>query len=121
MLDKRTHKVLLQLTKLCSKHSYEVIDLKEVLKVLPKKLITDTDGLKQDLQYLKDRQYIDIKHIDDEECCLSLLADARLYKENIDGERTRRAKMFSWTIISSICSFAFAFMGSFLAYYLLFN
>lgn len=121
MLDKRTHKILLQLTKLCSKNSYEVIDLLEVIKNIPKKFNIDIEGLKQDLKYLQDKNYIDIKHLDDNECCLSLLAHARLYAENVYGERVRKTRMFAWTIVSSICSFGFAFLGAFLAYYLLFN
>ena len=119
MLDKRTHKIVLQLNKLCSnKKTYEIVELAEILKGLPKKYSIDIDGLKQDLQYLQDKKYIDIRHLDDAECCLSLLANTRLYTENVEGERIRKTKSVGWVIFSSICSFACAFLGGFLACYL---
>ena len=41
--------------------------------------------------------------------------------ENVYGEMVRKTRMVAWTIVSSIGSFGFAFLGAFLAYYRLFN
>ena len=62
--------------------------------------MTEADGLKQMINYLKDREYIKIKYSDENVYCLCPLPKGRLYFENENSEKIeskQKFKEFLWT------------------------
>jgi hypothetical protein len=100
MLDKRTSSVLACINELCEEGTYKVIEAEELIKSLPVKFMTEEDGLKQMIKYLKEREYINIKYSDDKVYCLCPLPKGRLYFEQENSEKSdssKKFKEFLWT------------------------
>lgn len=82
MLDKRTEKMLSIINTQCEEGSYKILEIDELLSLLPSKYHLDREGLKDIINYLCEREYIKSKYFDEKVYCISPLPKGRLYHEN---------------------------------------
>lgn len=118
MLDKLNTKLLKELNNLCDGGSYKVLELNEIIASMPKfKMQFDT--LKQNLEYLKEREYLDIKYFDENEVCLCVMPKGRLHSEEIAEQKKQVKSFYKVLIVTSISSALFAFLGALLGWIVL--
>lgn len=115
MLDKISAKLIKVLNKLSVKNTYNVLELREILNNLQDKNKMDEEVLLKNLEYLAEREFIDIKYSDENEVCLCLLPKSRRVGDEMEEIAKIKKNYISLAIISSIFGFAFAFLGAFLA------
>lgn len=119
MLDKLNSKLIKILNCECTGANYKVIEIDGILnKMLKFKL--DREGLIKNLEYLQEREFIDLKFAGDDELCLCLLPKGRLHSEESQKEKKINLAYFKLAVVSGIVSAICAFIGGFLAN-LLFN
>ena len=81
MLDFRSKTILNYLVNECNEGSYRVIETKELIASLPKKIKADSTLVEQAMKYLEKGNYISIKYKDNNMYCVSPLPFARqLYR-----------------------------------------
>ena len=115
MLDVRTRFVLKALDAECKDGTYRVVEVKELLENLPKKMGIDSLGLAHCMQYLEKCGYISVKYKDSKVYCVALLPVARQMLESESENRQKTKKMITMGSMLYILVFVFAFLGSFLA------
>ena len=111
MLDKQNTKIINKLDKLCEGGAYKVFDFSQ----LSKETGTKIDTLKNDLQFLKENEYIDIKYSDESVVCLSVLSKGRQVKEQIKAPRYALSGIMKMMLMTGIFSGIMAFIGAFIA------
>ena len=117
-LDKRSEKLLKYINNLGGE-SYKVIELVEILDKLPKKYHYTIKDIQNILKFLEEREYIDIKFVDDKNMCVAALPKGRTYFENI-LQQNQITKAYRRLFISSmIVSGLMAFLGALIATYFL--
>ena len=79
----------------------------------------DEEGLKKNLEFLQERNFVDLKYFDENEICLSILPKGRVHNEEVEEEKKEKIDYYKLAIISSLGSAIFAFLGGFLAFILL--
>ena len=84
-----------------------------------KKLKLEEEGLKKNLEFLQERNFVDLKYFDENEICLSILPKGRVHNEEVEEEKKEKIDYYKLAIISSLGSAIFAFLGGFLAFILL--
>lgn len=114
-MDKRTEKLLKIINELCNEGSYKVVEVSEVLSKLPKKFNLSVEDLQNMVKYLEERDYIDVKFIDDKNMCVSSLPKGRLHFENILSQNKITNAYKKLFICSIIVSGVMSFLGAFLA------
>lgn len=82
MLDFRCSALLDVINAECVGAGYKVIELEELKLSLPEDLGENIESIKEHLNYLATREYINIKYLDDSEVCLTPLTKGRLVTEN---------------------------------------
>ena len=102
MLDKKTDAVLELLTNKCG-NSYKVLEKKQIVAELPKKLNVDVQGLAAIITFLKENEYVDVKYQDKDEICIACTVKAESYAE---GERTWSKKQKLPTVRLACCGLA---------------
>lgn len=110
MLDKRTTALLDKINELCSEGSYKIVETEELLSCFPPKAKMDAEGLGHCLDYLSDRNYIDVKYADDGVYCLCPLPEGRTYFENARQARSDLLRRRRDTLVTT---FFGAFFGGF--------
>ena len=101
---------------MCNADSYSILDISDILAELTQKI--EADVLAKYIDYLANNEYIDVKYIDQKQICMALLPKAK----NIDEEKKitknamkKNAGFVTFVaIISAICGFVGAFLGSML-------
>ena len=114
MLDKKTDAVLELLTQKCG-NSYKVLEKKQIVAELPKKLNVDVQGLAAIITFLKENDYVDVKYQDKDEICLCCTVKAESYAE---GEKNmeQKAKITNGQVgVLWVGVFVMAFLGSLIA------
>lgn len=112
-MDRRKLKLLQYLLENCS-DGYKVLSTNAVMKV-SKKYKNNFDLFSDDIKYLSQRKYIDLKYIDSDNLCVSIMDNSRILQENIKIENGSKKVLSTFMIITAILSGIFAFVGSFLA------
>jgi hypothetical protein len=77
MLDKRSEELLRIINKECNEGSYKVIEICDLIKLMPIKFKVDIDTINQLMGYLKHGEYISVKYSDKEVYCVSPLPRGR--------------------------------------------
>jgi DNA-binding MarR family transcriptional regulator len=113
-LDKRTEKLLRIINELCNE-GYKVVEIAEVLSKLPKKYNLSITDIKNMLKYLEERDYVDVKFIDEKNMCVSSLPKGRLHFENILNQNKITNAYRKLFVCSIIVSGIMSFLGAFLA------
>ncbi len=87
MLDKRTIALLKIIDGECTRGGYKIFSTEELLSSMPIDFNVDEDGIRESINILSEKQYINVKYQDEKEVCLVPLPKGRLVFENIiDGE-----------------------------------
>lgn len=92
MLDKRCLALLDILNSECLSSGYKVIGIEELVSSMPISFGIDTDGVRECLATLAERDYISVKYQDEVEVCLCPLPKGRLIFENRIDEEIDRAR-----------------------------
>ncbi len=115
MLDKQTASFLKTIVNLCGDNGYKVIEIEDLLQTLPKKYAFDQESINQCMDYLHERNFIDVKYKEGDIYCLAVLPKSRLYFEN-EVEQYKVSRNFRKLFIASmICSGLSAFLGAMIA------
>jgi len=112
-MDKRKLKLLKFLLNNCN-DGYKVVETNTIYKLI-KKYKNNFEYLQEDIKYLKQRKYIDVKYVDKDNICLSVMDNTRIFQENLKVERESKKEMYFMMIITMIVSGVMAFLGAFLA------
>lgn len=115
MLDKLNLSLIKNLNDLCDESAaYKILEITHILERMTK-FKMDYEMLNNNLNYLQDHEFIDIKYLDEKEVCLALLTKARVHSEEVKAMNKEKNKYFKLALWSSVSSFIAAFMGGFLA------
>lgn len=119
-MDLRTEKFFEIINELCKDGNYKVLEIAEILQMLPKKYHFSYKDLQNMLKYLTEHDFVDVKFVDEKNLCVASLPKGRLHLEN-QSKESKTADAFRKLFISSvIVSGLMSFLGGFLAS-LLFN
>jgi len=97
-----------------SKEGYIVLDVAKIFSAI-RKYKGNFENLKNDVDYLKSLHYIDVKYLDNDSICLSVLDNSRILQANIKNESSTQKKFIFYMSISALLSGVMAFIGAFLA------
>lgn len=112
-MDKRKLLLLKYLLNNCN-DGYKVLDTTKVMIAI-KKYKNNYENFEKDIDYLKQMNYIDLKYIDENSLCLSIMDNSRIFQENLKVNRSSKKEYFLIMILTMILSGIMAFLGSFLA------
>lgn len=93
---------------------YKVLEISKIFSSI-KKYKGDFDILNSDIHFLSQNKYLDVKYLDENNVCLSILDNSHIMQENIRSDRSINRKFAMAFVISSISSGVMAFLGAFLA------
>lgn len=112
-MEKRKLTLLKYLLNNCG-DGYSVLDVSKILSRI-KLYKNKINYLEEDIQYLKSLNYIDLKYIDNESLCLSILDNSRVVQENIKTEKLTKKTYKFFMFLTAILSGLMAFLGTFIA------
>jgi len=92
MLDKRSEALLRIINKECSEGSYRVLEVDDLIRLMPKKFKVDFDTISQLMGYLKTGEYVSVKYSDNEVFCVSPLPRGRRIFEVEQEEKNSSKK-----------------------------
>ncbi len=92
MLDKRSEALLRIINKECNEGSYRVLEVDDLIRLMPKKFKVDFDTISQLMGYLKTGEYISVKYSDNEVFCVSPLPRGRRIFEVEQEEKNSNKK-----------------------------
>ena len=92
MLDKRSEALLRIINKECNEGSYRVLEVDELIRLMPKKFKVDFDTISQLMGYLKTGEYVSVKYSDNEVFCVSPLPRGRRIFEVEQEEKNSNKK-----------------------------
>lgn len=73
----------------------------------------------QDIEFLKQMDYIDLQHIDEDNFCLSIEDNSKIVEENIKVEKKSKRHLRYVLFLSMLVSGIMSFLGAFVATLLL--
>lgn len=101
MLDKRSEVLLRIINKECNEGSYKVIDVDDILRLMPNRFKVDLETINQLMNYLKSGDYISIKYSDNEVFCVSPLPRGRrMFELEKEERRLSKKKIFKFFLMS---------------------
>ena len=92
MLDKRSEALLRLINKECNEGSYRVLEVDDLIRLMPKKFKVDFDTISQLMGYLKTGEYVSVKYSDNEVFCVSPLPRGRRIFEVEQEEKNSNKK-----------------------------
>lgn len=102
MIDKRASMLLDYINEECSDGVYKIFTVDELINSLPKKLRTDFDGIKADIEYLAEHEFINCKYGDDTQFCLVPLNKGRLFEETTTDKKKDKRAFVMFVLFSCI-------------------
>ena len=112
-MDKRKLHLLKYLLDNCD-NGYKVLEVSKLFQAL-RKYKGNFQYLQEDIDFLKQYKYIDVKYIDEINLCLSILDNTRIYQENLKSTRGSRRGYVLTLVLNMFFSGIMAFLGAFLA------
>lgn len=112
-MDKRKLLLLKYLLHNCSE-GYKVLEVNKLLTAV-KRYKGSFKSLEEDIMFLKQRMYIDLKYIDNDNVCLSIMDNSRIFEENIKIERNLSKNMCIYMITTMFLSGILSFLGALVA------
>ena len=107
MLDRRTGTLLEKLNTLCTSGTYCMIEEKELLFEGE-----DGESIKGMLGFLEDRGYLQLRYAEQEEYCVRMLPEGRLYSERAAAEKREEARRSRKEMLHAFIGAVFgAFLG----------
>lgn len=110
MLDKLTKTILKKISESVQGEEYVIIKLEELKNSLPFK--SDNDGLMSSVKFLQKQEMISLKYSDEENICLAILPQGRLYLEEQEAIVKQRFKNIRKNILSGVGFFIAAMLGA---------
>jgi hypothetical protein len=114
LLDKRTSALMSMINEECNEGSFKVLEIEDIIASLPKRYKLDRVNLKQMMDFLVERDFLEVKYYDDNEYCLSPMPKGRLYHEQAREEKKIKARQREFIIYTIMGSFFAAFAGALL-------
>lgn len=115
MLDKLNTNLVKNLNELCDDSAdYKILEVSKILDSMIRFKL-DYEILSNNLTYLQDHEFVDIKYLDENEVCLAMLPKARMHTEEMKATKKEQNKYFKLAIWSSVGSFLAALIGGFVA------
>jgi hypothetical protein len=103
MLDKRSEALLRIINRECSEGSYKVIEIDDVIRLMPSKFKVDFDTVNHLMGYLKNGEYISIKYSDKEVFCVSPLPRGRrIFEVEKEEKKVSKKKLLKFILISFV-------------------
>jgi len=112
-MDDRKLKLLKYLLDHCGE-GYKVMDTQQVIAVIGK-YNGSFELFEQDIEFLKQMDYIDLQHIDEDNFCLSIEDNSKIVEENIKVEKKSKKFLRYVLFLSMLVSGMMSFLGSFVA------
>lgn len=97
-----------------SSEGYFILDVAKIFSKI-KKYKGSFDLFKNDVEYLKGLNYIDVKYLDNDSICMSIMDNSRIYQANIKNESSMQKKISFYMFLSAILSGVMAFAGALIA------
>ena len=98
----------------CDEDNYSIISINDLTQFYPKKYKLSIEELHQIVKYLEEREYIAVRHFDNENICLLPLSKIRLQNEQEEENNIEFSKLKTLAIIIIIFCFIFGFIGALL-------
>lgn len=112
MLDKRTAAVLGAINDACGEGSYKILAIGELIESVPARYRADEEGVRQIVDYLREREYVSVKYSDERELCVCPLPRGRQYFENEERDRKEGRKKFeSYLLVAFLGAMIGALIG----------
>ena len=93
MLDKRSEYLLRLINESCKEGSYQVLEVDDLVRDMPKKYKIDAEGILQIVGYLKNGEYVSVKYSDDHVICVCPLPRGRrIFEVEQDEKKTKRKR-----------------------------
>ncbi|MGN0748606.1 MAG: hypothetical protein ACI4L1_02905 [Christensenellales bacterium] len=91
MLDKRCEELLRIVNKECQEGSYKVLEVDDLIRLMPKKFKVDYETIAQLMSYLKAGEYVSVKYFDKEVFCVSPLPRGRrIFEVEIEEKKNKK-------------------------------
>lgn len=116
-MEKRKLLLLKYLLNNCS-DGYKILDTQKIMTKI-KKYKNNYELFESDVYFLKQRKYIDLKYVDENNVCLAIMDNSHILQENLKMENGTKKEMRFMLILSMLLCGVMAFVGSFLATLLL--
>jgi len=114
ILDKRTSALMSMINEVCNEGSFKVLEIADIIASLPRRYKLDRGNLKQMMDFLVERDFLEVKYYDDNEYCLSPMPKGRLYHEQARDEKKQKSRERELIVYTIIGSFIAAFAGALL-------
>lgn len=101
MLDKRSEVLLRIINRECNEGSYKVIEIDDIIRLMPNKFRVDIDAINHLMGFLQNGEYISIKYSDKEVFCVSPLPRGRRVFEVEQEEKKMSKRKFAKFIFLS--------------------
>ncbi len=106
MLDRRCFALLDIVNSQCQNSGYKVIEIADLVTMMPKEFGCDKENLRECISALSEREYISVKYEDEKEICLSPLPKGRMVFENKKETESNETSL-------KRSYFLFGFLGAF--------
>lgn len=110
MLDKITKTILQKISESVQGEEFIIIKLDELKASLPFKC--DNEGLISSIKFLQKQEMLTLKYSDEENVCLAILPQGRLYLEEQEALLKQRLKSVRKGLFSGIGVFIAAMLGT---------
>ncbi|HEY8443990.1 MAG TPA: hypothetical protein VIL24_04250 [Clostridia bacterium] len=110
MLDKLTRTILKKISESVQGEEYIIIKLDELKDSLPFK--SDKEGLMSSIKFLQKQDMISLKYSDEDNVCLAIMPQGRLYLEEQEALVKQKLKKAKKSIFSGIGVFLAALLGT---------
>lgn len=93
MLDKRSEALLRIINKECLEGSYKVLEVDDLIRLMPKKYKVDYETISQLMGYLKAGEYVSVKYYDNEVFCVSPLPRGRrVFEVELEDKKNNKKR-----------------------------
>lgn len=93
MLDKRSEALLRIINKECLEGSYKVLEVDDLIRLMPKKFKVDYETISQLMGYLKAGEYVSVKYCDNEVFCVSPLPRGRrVFEVELEDKKNNKKR-----------------------------
>lgn len=101
MLDKRSEALLRIINRECNEGLYKVIEIDDIIRLMPSKFKVDYDLINHLMGYLRNGEYISIKYSDKEVFCVfPLPRGRRIFEVEQEEKKVSKRKVLKFALIS---------------------
>ena len=120
MLDKKTANVLSIVNDQCKDNNYIIIKNEDITPHLKKRNKLSNDDIKNSVNYLAEREYLQLKYAEEGTYCLTMLPKGRLFEEQQKEKRStlreEEIRNLKFLIKVGFITAIFSFLGAVAGY-----